>query len=187
MYPTWFEFNSYALEFILDSLFSARFGTFLCNCDRERTTLDVAHRTPSLWAHMNGQRARFTNHFYRPSDMPLLPPLSTVLRQVCLWTDYYCRSSPVPTVPSGNPIAPMWTDEQRPWQPPRTSMEDLEATVAGLNGRIQQLESQLATRTSDLKTIIAEAPKPKVDLPPPPSNTWRCRLCTKINTVTLIK
>ena len=41
-----------------------RFGTFLCNCDKERHDLSLYARTPSLWAHLSAMSESFTNSSY---------------------------------------------------------------------------------------------------------------------------
>ena len=72
---------------------------------------------------MNQNRdAMFINHFYCSNDMPLLPHVSTVLRQVTLWSEYYFRGCPVPSFPESN----------------------LQATVVALKNRIQTLEAEMS-------------------------------------------
>ena len=93
-YPTYFEFNHQLLERIADAVFSAEFGTFLGNCDRDRTEWKVYTRTRSLWTYVLDHESDFENPFYREgSEIVLLPPLSSLLRNVTLWSEYYCRGS----------------------------------------------------------------------------------------------
>lgn len=44
-----------------------RFGTFLCNCDRERHDLSLYARSPSLWAHLMADRDPLLNQEYSSS------------------------------------------------------------------------------------------------------------------------
>jgi len=46
------------------SLLYHRFGTFLCNCDRERHDLVLYARTVSVWAHIMAEREKFLNPDY---------------------------------------------------------------------------------------------------------------------------
>ena len=45
-------------------LLYCRFGTFLCNCDKERHDLVMYARTISLWAHIEAEREKFLNPDY---------------------------------------------------------------------------------------------------------------------------
>uniref|UniRef100_K3X024 Uncharacterized protein n=1 Tax=Globisporangium ultimum (strain ATCC 200006 / CBS 805.95 / DAOM BR144) TaxID=431595 RepID=K3X024_GLOUD len=107
-YPTYFEFNGKLLECIADAIFSGRYGTFLGNCDRERKAWSLQTRTASLWTHVLDHKATYQNPFYRPqTETTLLPPVSSVLRQVTLWSEYYFRSATLPATPVGNPCPPV--------------------------------------------------------------------------------
>eukprot|EP00003_Mantamonas_plastica_P029268 TRINITY_DN68_c0_g1_i10.p1 TRINITY_DN68_c0_g1~~TRINITY_DN68_c0_g1_i10.p1 ORF type:complete len:1216 (-),score=382.55 TRINITY_DN68_c0_g1_i10:437-4084(-) len=52
-FPTAFEFNENFLIAILDHLYSCQFGTFLCNCERERNELGMRSKTVSVWSCIN--------------------------------------------------------------------------------------------------------------------------------------
>ena len=49
-YPDAFEFNDTFLITIHNELYASRFGTFLCNCDKEREAEMVGDSTLSLWS-----------------------------------------------------------------------------------------------------------------------------------------
>lgn len=51
-HPTAFEFNEAFLAFVLDELYSCRFGTFLCDCERERADNKLSERTSSIWTYL---------------------------------------------------------------------------------------------------------------------------------------
>ena len=53
-------------------LLVCRFGTFLCNCDKERHGLSLYARSPSLWAHLMADKDVLTNQEYEMN------------RQVCM-------------------------------------------------------------------------------------------------------
>lgn len=52
---------------ITASLVLFRFGTFLCNCDKERHDLSLYARSPSLWAHLMADSEALTNPDYSPN------------------------------------------------------------------------------------------------------------------------
>jgi len=116
LFPSWFEYNGRYLLCIADHLTSSRFGTFLCNNDKEREKANLSHRTSSLWSYLRLNQKTFLNPYYQPrtritpeethlrtkeSDEAgvLLPPVSCILRRVQLWGDYFLRYSPKISVP----------------------------------------------------------------------------------------
>lgn len=176
-YPTHFEFNARLLETIVDALFSARFGTFLGNCDRERRSWRWAERTRSLWAHVLRHRAAFANPFFRErTDRVLLPPASSLLRHVTLWTEYFFRGSTMPVIPSTNPSAPPFASPSTASNlstamiPPakagaHTGSDDLAASMNAAVERIRALEEEL--RELRASSYAVQMPPPIV--PPSPS------------------
>lgn len=164
-YPTYFEFNGALLEAIADATFSGRYGTFLGNCDRERTAWNLATRTPSLWTHVLDHKATYQNPFYRPSlpgsgsNNVLLPPASSLLRQVTLWSEYYCRSSTLPVNPVGNPSPPVFGAVNAATA--RTNHDDLGSAMGAALRRIQALEDELREAKA---ALLAQA----LVLPPVP-------------------
>lgn len=198
MYPTWFEFNNRMLIYVADSLFSGQFGTFLCDCDRERTTLQLRARTRSLWTSILDNRSLFANPFYRQSAVecfPLLPEESVILRNVRLWHEFYCRSTASATVSAGNPIPPLWLESK--WKTPQSSTEDMEQTLLSYKARIEKLEQQLVVnnKNTTCSKALNVAPPPAPPVPsviprsaqsttkniPNDSSGWSCSLCTKKN------
>ncbi|OQR93428.1 myotubularin-like [Achlya hypogyna] len=154
-YPTYFEFNATALSCIFEHAISGRFGTLLCNCERERQQLNVAGRTPSLWSYMLRRRPTFLNPFFRPfapehhgGDRALIPPLSTVLRRVVLWDDAYATIAP-----TGNPSP---APHAKHHAPAPTAAADLADAYAAALAHIQALEAQLRKFPS---TPVPAAPR----------------------------
>ena len=43
-----------------------RFGTFLCNCDKERHDISLYARSPSLWAHLMADKEPLLNPDFSP-------------------------------------------------------------------------------------------------------------------------
>ena len=48
--PSAFEFNEAFLSFLADSLYSCKYGTFLYDCERQRTEANSPAQTISVWA-----------------------------------------------------------------------------------------------------------------------------------------
>ncbi|KAF7627283.1 Myotubularin phosphatase domain-containing protein [Meloidogyne graminicola] len=88
-----FEFNVRFLKTILDELYSCRFGTFLYNCERERSELQVKLNTISLWSYILENKALFVNDKYDlEASLDDFISLKTKVYPR-FWTDYYCRYS----------------------------------------------------------------------------------------------
>lgn len=168
-YPTYFEFNEKLLETIADALFSGHFGTFLGNCDRERTAWNLAGRTPSLWAHILQERHLYENPFYREqSENTLLPPASSLVRQVCLWTGYYFRGATLSTTPMANPSPPQWAPMDLD-APAASTYEDLSAAMSAAAKRIEELENELQRMNAAHSTAPASASAPAYVSAPTPT------------------
>lgn len=73
-----------------------------------------------IWSYLHYNRAVFTNPFYMdpsaedtPTTFVLLPPLPQLLRNVMLWSDYFCRWSAVPmtSVPPESTLEMLQTED----------------------------------------------------------------------------
>lgn len=73
-FPMHFEYTESFLIFLLDSVYSGRFGTFLLNSEKEREA-HVRDKTVSIWAHVNyhiqkcGDSMEYVNYFYDPDTV----------------------------------------------------------------------------------------------------------------------
>jgi myotubularin-related protein 1/2 len=94
-FPNAFEFNDYFLITILDHLYSCRFGTFLCNSERERVQEKLKEQTVSLWSYTNSQLDLYKNPLYwaNNNQQRVLIPIASI-RHIKLWKAYYCRWNP---------------------------------------------------------------------------------------------
>lgn len=88
-FPTGFEFNELFLREIAHHSFAARFGTFLCNCEKQRADVDLRARTTSLWAHLNAQADRFRNVLFSDSASVLVP--DETVRRLKVWEGVYMQ------------------------------------------------------------------------------------------------
>lgn len=100
LYPDAFEFNTeYLLEFSFH-VYSCRFGSLLCDTERERELMvGIRQRTFSIWDHLDS-KPEFCNPTFNAdtTDGVLLMPLPALLRNVTLWQRRHCRYSPKPTL-----------------------------------------------------------------------------------------
>lgn len=94
-FPNAFEFNEYFLITILDHLYSCRFGTFLCNSERERVQEGLKEQTKSLWSYTNSQLDLYRNPLFWGNihQQQVLIPVASI-RHIKLWKSYYCRWNP---------------------------------------------------------------------------------------------
>lgn len=88
-FPSAFEFNRSYLLCIADHLNTGWFGTFLCNCDKERHDMSLYARTTSLWAHLSAIRESLVNHSYVETADPIYPTHN--VRRLRLWDEYFLR------------------------------------------------------------------------------------------------
>ncbi|ETO21917.1 hypothetical protein RFI_15287 [Reticulomyxa filosa] len=118
-FPTIFEYNVNLLNFIGYHVTSCRFGTFLANNERERISMKLHCKTPSIWSYIFEcvQREQshslsssstccylseqFVNHQYKPCLDVLFPDHRAI--QLSLWP-FYLRADPFPsaTVPTSD-------------------------------------------------------------------------------------
>eukprot|EP01035_Chromulina_nebulosa_P017038 gene17038-22546_t len=96
-YPTYFEFNLKYLLVIADHIYSGRFGNFLFNSDLDREAYGSKNKCADIWTYIHYNRPSLTNPFYM-DEIVFLPPLSLLLRNISIWTDYYYRWSSVPSI-----------------------------------------------------------------------------------------
>eukprot|EP01114_Cavostelium_apophysatum_P013716 TRINITY_DN3384_c0_g1_i1.p1 TRINITY_DN3384_c0_g1~~TRINITY_DN3384_c0_g1_i1.p1 ORF type:complete len:1157 (-),score=311.11 TRINITY_DN3384_c0_g1_i1:12-3482(-) len=97
-YPFEFEWNDDLLVQIMDDAYSCRFGTFIFNCEDERTQAGVTHSAISFWSFVHANLRKFTNPLFKSgavsasqigSSGVLFP--STAMKNFQLWRGYYLR------------------------------------------------------------------------------------------------
>jgi len=100
-HPTAFEFNEVFLLHVLDEAYACRYGTFLFDCDRERTLARVRESTPSLWTQFMNRKSfpdidQYLNPFYDPelTSNPIYPDLRHA--SIHLWSGYWLRYAKEP-------------------------------------------------------------------------------------------
>lgn len=103
-FPNWFEFNLRYVLVISEHVYSCRFGTLLCDNERERELdASIRQRTHCLWEYLDACKDILLNEDYlgnqsgKFSKTLLLPPLPLLLRNVVLWGDRHLKWSPKPS------------------------------------------------------------------------------------------
>ncbi|XP_065585799.1 myotubularin-related protein 1 isoform X2 [Cyrtonyx montezumae] len=129
-FPAAFEFNELFLITILDHLYSCLFGTFLCNCEKERLKEELSTKTVSLWSYVNSQLDEFTNPFYVNYENHVLYPVAS-LNHLELWVNYYVR----------------WNPRMRPQVPIHQNLKELLAIRTELQKKVEDLQREAATRS----------------------------------------
>lgn len=109
-YPDYFEFNARYLLLLSEHVFSCRFGTLLCDTEREREVeAAIRQRTPCLWAYLDSFPSLVNENFRETvgekggnleESGTLLMPLPSLLRNVTLWVDRHCMYGAKPTLRS---------------------------------------------------------------------------------------
>ena len=89
-FPTSFEFNEDLMLFMLDAVYSCRFGNFLFDNDRLRAKADVRGKTVSVWSMVMVNIATFQNPMYTPNDGLLdLKLFRTNALSMISWKEYH--------------------------------------------------------------------------------------------------
>lgn len=98
LYPDCFEFNTQYLLELSFHIYSCRFGTMLCDSEREREVLaGIRLRTYSVWDYLDS-KPECRNDRFNEAGGVLLMPLPTLLRNVQLWAERHCCFSRKPTL-----------------------------------------------------------------------------------------
>jgi Myotubularin-like phosphatase domain len=101
LFPAAFEFNGKLPLLIAHHTYSCRFGTFLCNNERERAEANLTLRTGSLWHYILSDAVLrpLLSRNYRPeAGDVLLPHPAAVLRSVSLWQEWFLRYATYPSL-----------------------------------------------------------------------------------------
>jgi len=83
-----FEFNEQFLITTMDHVYSCKYGTFLCDSEKQRVHQNIKNRTKSLWTYLNHNKKYFVNEYYR-SSKEILNGLRTT--PLTFWQGYYLR------------------------------------------------------------------------------------------------
>ena len=106
-YPRRFEFTDVYILLLSDHVYSCRFGTLLCDTEREREVVaGIRQRTHCLWEYLDSRldvinpsyvEHKFETRADEEENGALLMPLPSLLRNVTLWSDRHCMYGPKAT------------------------------------------------------------------------------------------
>ncbi|XP_072404014.1 myotubularin-related protein 9-like isoform X3 [Chiloscyllium punctatum] len=84
-FPCSFQFNEHFLIILFEHAYASCFGTFLCNNEKERFTLNVKEQTISIWSRMNRpcERKQYMNPLYERNNLAIWP--SVAPQSLQLW------------------------------------------------------------------------------------------------------
>lgn len=108
-FPMSFEFNESLLLFIMEHIYSCRFGTFLFDHECHRMGAAVPQKTVSLWSVVLHNQSLFLNPVFTPHE-GTLDLSSFKISQISMlsWNEYYKRSlffhTPLPNFPLDDPF-----------------------------------------------------------------------------------
>ena len=106
-FPDYFEFGPRYLLLLSEHIYSCRFGTLLCERERE-VVAAIRQRTYCVWEYLESVPGLANPMYDRKASEeagPLLMPLPMLLRNVTLWTDRYCMYGAKATVPCVPPAS----------------------------------------------------------------------------------
>lgn len=86
-YPLSFEFQESLLLFIVDSVYSCQYGSFLPCCEKDKA--DYPKKTPSIWSFILTNQSRFINSLYVEKEK--LQNVQFDKSQIRLWSSFYLR------------------------------------------------------------------------------------------------
>jgi hypothetical protein len=94
-FPAHFEFDQRLLIFILDHIYSGKYGNFLVNCEKDNIHFGMANKTRSIWADVNSNRSYWCNDLYgiyKHQDSCLCNRILVPdLTRIVFWDAYYLR------------------------------------------------------------------------------------------------
>eukprot|EP01063_Lacrimia_lanifica_P041722 TRINITY_DN979_c1_g1_i1.p1 TRINITY_DN979_c1_g1~~TRINITY_DN979_c1_g1_i1.p1 ORF type:complete len:775 (+),score=288.38 TRINITY_DN979_c1_g1_i1:97-2421(+) len=145
-FPTAFEFAPAMLEYIMVNVYSCRFGTFLCNFDKERIGEGVKEQTLSIWTELLRLSAeekrtgafKLVNQRYDASLTRVLRPTCNAKR-MAVWESFYFRHdverSRILSDPPPAPAAPSAAALQAKLAAAEKALREAQAKIAQLEGQ----------------------------------------------------
>lgn len=88
-FPTAFEFRENMLLFISDEIYSNKYGTFLCNSEKERAFYKIKEKTVSLWSEIIENREHYLNPLYYEKKTPVFP--SWEPQKLVFWYNFFYK------------------------------------------------------------------------------------------------
>uniref|UniRef100_A0A6B2L1C5 Myotubularin phosphatase domain-containing protein n=1 Tax=Arcella intermedia TaxID=1963864 RepID=A0A6B2L1C5_9EUKA len=151
--PCAFEFNHNFLIYLMDELFSCRFGTFIYDSDYERNEHNLSQKTISIWSSVldPNRMSSFTNPFYQLHPKKMVAQFEQ--GNLKLW-EYFIRYTSMDC--KENPVQEAIT--------PETKAQQLMDHNLKLQKQIQVLEKQLANASTAIikSTSTSKITNPRI-------------------------
>lgn len=90
-FPCSFEFTQDFLILLADHAYFSEFGTFICDCEHERSLISISEKTCSLWSYLNRPDilTNYINYAYEPNKTVIWPSVAPI--SLTLWSSMYLR------------------------------------------------------------------------------------------------
>lgn len=172
-FPHYFEFNARYLLLLSEHIYSCRFGTLLCDSEREREVVaGIRQRTYCMWDYLDAIPELVNPMFDKAASEKagvLIMPLPMLLRNVTLWTDRYCMygsKASMPCVPPslGRAYPPSYV-ANHPTEPP-LALHTMRSGVEGMLSRalddVEMWKSTALAALKEAKELKEKQSAPKV-------------------------
>eukprot|EP00808_Paulinella_micropora_P021469 g23970.t1 len=153
-----FEFNENFLIELIDQSYACCFGTFLCDCEKQRKSMELEKKTTSLWTYLlsPSNRFRYTNPHFKPQKGLSRLLLDTHPSRIRFWHNYHMRWF------QGLQYPPTQTPSLRPEPLEDLVMQEVmdkrsptESSLASKNGTDSSTDSSLVSKDSSTDSSLA--------------------------------
>ena len=86
-FPTVFEFNSNMLLFLCNEIYSNKYGTFLCNSEKDLINYNVKETTVSIWSDIIREKNKYINDIYKELKEPI--NIKGEMQYLNIWNEYF--------------------------------------------------------------------------------------------------
>jgi hypothetical protein len=86
-FPTVFEFNSNMLLFLCNEIYSNKYGTFLCNSEKDLINYNVKETTLSIWSDIIREKNKYINDIYKQLNEPI--NIKGEMQYLNIWNEYF--------------------------------------------------------------------------------------------------
>ena len=86
-FPTVFEFNSNMLLFLCNEIYSNKYGTFLCNSEKDLNNYKIKETTLSIWSEIIREKNKYINDIYKKLNEPI--NIKGEMQYLNIWNEYF--------------------------------------------------------------------------------------------------
>eukprot|EP01103_Thecamoeba_quadrilineata_P006197 TRINITY_DN1592_c0_g1_i1.p1 TRINITY_DN1592_c0_g1~~TRINITY_DN1592_c0_g1_i1.p1 ORF type:complete len:259 (+),score=43.50 TRINITY_DN1592_c0_g1_i1:943-1719(+) len=98
--PIFFEYNPKLLLTLLENVTSCLFGTFLVDCEKDRTQYDLDNQTASIWYQIKKNQKEYVNPLYEAYPGTIDFFNDDTRYPIYLWSELYFKFRPIVTMTS---------------------------------------------------------------------------------------